>query len=58
MLLTSFLVLIPITLIVIVIIVIVFWKALHTGQYDDLDSAEQNFLADDDHNINIENSKD
>jgi len=48
MLISSFVILIPITLIVILLIVIIFWKALNSGQYDDLDTPSKMLLQDDD----------
>lgn len=39
-----FIVLIPITLIFIVVIAFVFWQALHSGQFDDLDKVSEDIL--------------
>lgn len=57
MMTSTFIILIPITLIVIVIIAVIFWRALHSGQFDDLDTPSQTLLNDDDNNNEIVASK-
>lgn len=54
MLLQVFVVLIPITLILIVIIAYVFYRALHGGQFENLDEVSQQLLADDDRSVAID----
>ena len=44
----SLYVLIPVSLVLVFVIGWAFWRALESGQFDDLDRASQDLLADDD----------
>lgn len=44
----SLYILIPVSLVFVLVIGWAFWRALESGQFDDLDRASQDLLADDD----------
>ena len=44
----SLYILIPVSLVLVFVIAWAFWRALESGQFDDLDRASQDLLADDD----------
>ncbi len=44
----SLYILIPVSLVFVLVIAWAFWRALESGQFDDLDRASQDLLADDD----------
>ena len=53
MLIQVFIVLIPVTIALIILVAVVFHRALHNGQFENLDTVSEQLLADDDRNVQI-----